>query len=32
LPVVLLRDQSGKAVLLDARGQELDDMLEALLE
>ena len=32
LPVVLLRDRSGKTLLLDARGQKLDDMLEKLLE
>ena len=32
LPVVLLRDRSGKTVLLDARGQKLDDLLETLLE
>jgi len=32
LPVVLLRDRSGKTVLIDARGQKLDDMLEALFE
>jgi len=32
LPVVLLRDRSGKAVLLDARGEKLEEMLEALLE
>ena len=32
LPVVLLRDRTGKAVLLDARGHKLDDVLEKLLE
>ena len=32
LPVVLLRDRSGKTLLLDARGQKLDDMLEQLFE
>jgi len=32
LPVVLLRDRSGKAVLLDARGEKLDDMLEKLFD
>jgi thiol-disulfide isomerase/thioredoxin len=32
LPVVLLRDRSGKTVLLDARGQKLDEMLERLFE
>jgi len=30
LPVVLLRDRDGKAVLLDARGQKLDEMLEMM--
>lgn len=28
VPVVLLRDQSGKTILLDARGKKLDDILE----
>jgi thiol-disulfide isomerase/thioredoxin len=32
LPVVLLRDRTGKTILLDARGQKLDDALEALFE
>ena len=32
LPVVLLRDQSGNTILLDARGQKLDKMLEKLFE
>jgi len=32
LPVVLLRDRSGKAVLLDARGDKLGEMLETLFE
>ena len=32
LPVVLLRDRSGNAILLDARGQALDDVLEILFE
>ena len=32
LPVVLLRDRSGKTVLLDARGQKLDEALERLFE
>jgi hypothetical protein len=32
LPVVLLRDRSGKTVLIDARGQKLDEMLETLFE
>ena len=32
LPVVLLRDRSGNAILLDARGQKLDEMLEKLFE
>jgi len=32
LPVVLLRDRSGKAVLLNARGGNLDDVLEKLFE
>jgi thiol-disulfide isomerase/thioredoxin len=31
LPVVLLRDRLGKTVLLDARGEKLDDALERLL-
>ncbi|HBT77522.1 MAG TPA: hypothetical protein DEB39_11520 [Planctomycetaceae bacterium] len=31
LPVVLLRDRDGKTVLLDARGQALDEMLKRLL-
>jgi len=30
LPLVLLRDRSGKAVLLDARGRKLDEMLETM--
>jgi thiol-disulfide isomerase/thioredoxin len=30
LPVVLLRDQSGNAILLDARGEKLDEMLEKI--
>ncbi|MDR0706227.1 MAG: TlpA family protein disulfide reductase [Planctomycetaceae bacterium] len=30
LPVVLLRDQSGNAILLDARGQKLDEILEKI--
>jgi len=30
LPVVLLRDRNGKAVLLDASGEKLDEMLEKL--
>jgi thiol-disulfide isomerase/thioredoxin len=30
LPVVLLRDQTGNAVLLDARGEKLDEMLEKI--
>jgi len=30
LPVVLLRDRSGKTILLDARGQKLEAMLEKL--
>ena len=32
VPVVLLRDRSGKTILLDARGQKLDDILEQLFE
>jgi len=32
LPVVLLRDRSGKTLLLDARGQKLDEVLEELFE
>ena len=32
LPLVLLRDRSGKAIMLDARGEKLDDMLETLFE
>ena len=32
LPVVLLRDQAGKTLLLDARGQKLDDVLEKLFK
>ena len=32
LPVVLLRDRSGNALLLDARGQKLDEVLEKLFE
>ena len=32
VPVVLLRDWSGKTLLLDARGQKLDDFLEKLFE
>ncbi|MDR3232127.1 MAG: TlpA family protein disulfide reductase [Planctomycetaceae bacterium] len=32
LPVVLLRDRDGNAVLLDARGDKLDTMLETLLD
>ena len=32
LPVVLLRDRSGKTLLIDARGQKLDDVLEKLFE
>ena len=32
LPVVLLRDRDGKAVLLDARGEKLDEMLENLFD
>ena len=32
LPVVLLRDRTGKTILLDARGQKLDEMLEKLFE
>lgn len=32
LPVVLLRDRSGNAVLLDARGEKLDEMLEQLFK
>jgi thiol-disulfide isomerase/thioredoxin len=32
LPVVLLRDRSGNAVLLDARGEKLDEMLESLFD
>ena len=32
LPVVLLRDRSGNALLLDARGQKLDEALEKLFE
>jgi thiol-disulfide isomerase/thioredoxin len=30
LPVVLLRDQSGNAILLDARGEKLDEILEKI--
>jgi thiol-disulfide isomerase/thioredoxin len=30
LPVVLLRDQSGNAILLDARGEKLDETLEKI--
>lgn len=30
LPVVLLRDRKGKAILLDARGDKLDEMLEKI--
>ncbi|MDR2438933.1 MAG: TlpA family protein disulfide reductase [Planctomycetaceae bacterium] len=30
LPVVLLRDQSGNAVLLDARGEKLNEILEKI--
>jgi thiol-disulfide isomerase/thioredoxin len=30
LPVVLLRDQSGNTILLDARGQKLDEILEKI--
>ncbi|MDR0337648.1 MAG: TlpA family protein disulfide reductase [Planctomycetaceae bacterium] len=30
LPVVLLRDQSGNTILLDARGEKLDAMLEQI--
>jgi hypothetical protein len=29
---VLLRDRTGKTLLLDARGEKLDDMLETLFE
>ena len=32
LPVVLLRDHNGKAVLLDARGEKLDETLEKLFD
>ena len=32
VPVVLLRDRSGKTLLLDARGDKLDEMLEQLFE
>jgi len=32
LPIVLLRDRNGKAVLLDARGEPLEKMLEMLLK
>ena len=32
LPVVLLRDRTGKALLLDARGQKLDDVLKTLFK
>ena len=32
LPVVLLRDRSGNTLLLDARGQKLDEVLEKLFE
>jgi thiol-disulfide isomerase/thioredoxin len=32
LPVVLLRDRDGNVVLLDARGSELEKMLERLFE
>ncbi|MDR1268513.1 MAG: TlpA family protein disulfide reductase, partial [Planctomycetaceae bacterium] len=32
VPVVLLRDQSGNAILLDARGEKLVEMLEKIFE
>jgi len=32
LPVVLLRDRQGNTLLLDARGQKLDEVLEKLFE
>ena len=32
LPVVLLRDRSGRTIMLDARGEKLDDILEKLFE
>ena len=32
LPVVLLRDRTGKTLLLNARGQKLDEVLEKLFE
>ena len=32
VPVVLLRDRSGTTLLLDARGEKLDEMLEKLFE
>jgi thiol-disulfide isomerase/thioredoxin len=32
LPVVLLRDQAGNAILLDARGEKLDDVLEKIFD
>ena len=32
VPVVLLRDRSGKTIMLDARGEKLDNMLETLFE
>ena len=32
LPVVLLCDQSGKTLLIDARGEKLDEILEQLFE
>jgi thiol-disulfide isomerase/thioredoxin len=32
LPVVLLRDRAGKTLLIDARGEKLDEILETLFE